>query len=401
MARSISTFGSNLAPVALALAVLSTTDSPMVLALVIGVRTVPFVVFLLIGGVVADRRSRRRVMAYADATRFVSQGLTAVLLTTGDTHLAALLILQGVSGTADAFHRPSSNGLLRELVTRAEDLQPANAALSLSNNLASILGPLCASALALSVGASWGLLIDAATFGVSALLMLRLPPVGTVDADPDSSFRTELVEGWRAVRTRSWLGLTIGAAAVMQTFTYPALWVLGPMTLAGTADGTGTWGVVGAALAAGAILGDLVAFQIRPARPLLVECIFAGAFVVLPVSLALTHDLRILAAAASIAGFGLSISDTMWLGCLQRFIPENLMSRVSSFDWLGSTALRPLGYLAVGWLAGVAGPRVVLFAAGGVLLAVQLALSLVPSIRNLGAERLVTRRRAAAQGALA
>ena len=161
--------------VALAFAVLEIGGSASDVGLVLDAGVFPLVASVLVGGVVADRASRRAVMVAADLVRVASQGTMAALLIAGVSEVWMLALLAGVTGTATGFFGPASTGLLPEVVP-AEQLQPANALRSSAVSTGEILGPLAAGVLVAAAGAGWAIAADAVTFGVSAacLAMLRV-----------------------------------------------------------------------------------------------------------------------------------------------------------------------------------------------------------------------------------
>ena len=138
-AQAVWLLGSWMTPVALAFAVLSLTDSPAALGLVLGAEAVPLTLLLLVGGVWADRLPRVRVMVTADLVSAVSQGTTAVLLIAGSAEVWQLAALAAVGGAADAFHTPAWSGLLPETVPPSM-LQRANALRHLESNAGREIG---------------------------------------------------------------------------------------------------------------------------------------------------------------------------------------------------------------------------------------------------------------------
>jgi MFS family permease len=198
--------------VALAFAVLEIGGSAADVGLVLAAGVFPLVGSVLVGGVVADRASRRAVMVVADLVRVASQGTMAALLIAGVSEVWMLAVLAGVTGTATGFFSPASTGLLPEVVP-AEQLQPANALRSSAVSTGEILGPLAAGVLVAAAGAGWAIAADAVTFGVSAacLVMLRVP---TRVAAQTSSFVADLREGWVAFRSRRWVWAVVGYFAI-------------------------------------------------------------------------------------------------------------------------------------------------------------------------------------------
>jgi MFS family permease len=223
--QSTSLLGDGMVGVALAFAVLDLTGSVSDLGFVLAARSVPMVAFLLIGGVFADRLSRRRVMIGADVTRLASQGLIAVLLLTGTAQLWHLIVLVAVSGAATAFFNPALTGLTPMIVSD-ERLQQANVLRGIAQGAGGIAGPAVSGALVATVGPGWALGADAATFAVSAffLAQLQLPPHQRLETQP---FLRQLFEGWNEVRSRTWLWMGLIVAGVANMAAAP-FFVLGP-----------------------------------------------------------------------------------------------------------------------------------------------------------------------------
>jgi MFS family permease len=144
--QSVSILGDAMSGVALAFAVLEIDGSASELGLVLAAGALPFLVFLLVGGVVADRLPRRGVMLTADVVRMATQATMAVLLIAGVAEVWELAALQALRGTASAFFGPASTGLIPQTVS-AERLQEANALRGLASAASWIAGPAIAGAL--------------------------------------------------------------------------------------------------------------------------------------------------------------------------------------------------------------------------------------------------------------
>jgi MFS family permease len=378
--RSASVLGDNVAPIALAFAVLGIGGSATDLGFVLAARAVPLVLFVLAGGVWADRLPRHLVMIAADGFRAVTQGVMAALLLTGNAELWQLVVLSSLHGLASAFYRPASTGLTPQTVS-GRYLQQANSLLFLSLSFSNIFGPIIGGALVATAGAGWGIAIDAASFAVSALLLLplRLPaPVRT-----SNSFLMDLRGGWQEVRARKWLWVSILDFAVFQLVFLSAIYVLGPVVANDELGGGWAWASIASGLGGGLVLGSVLALRYRPARPL--ASAFAIVIAVAPalVLLGVASPTVAIVAAMIPAGVSLALAQTLWSTVMQRHVPEQALSRVSSYDWIGSTALRPLGYAMVGPIAALVGVRTTLVAAAVVIVVLQLAVLTVRELRTL------------------
>lgn len=382
-AQATSMTGSLLSPVALALGVLTVTDDVLALGLVLGAYTVPLVLFVLVGGVWADRLPRHRVMLAADLVRAVVQTAVGVLFIGGHPQIWQLMALQAISGTATAFYHPASTGLTAVTVpTRL--LQPANALLAMTRSVAGSVGPMVAGVLVVTVGPGWAFVIDGLSFVGSALLLLqiRIPP-RTRDAAAEP-FTQELRKGFQDVVRRSWVWSSVAAFAVAN-FVMAALLVLGPaLTL--KEGGAIEWAVIVAVLNVGQVLGNLLALLHEPKRPILAGRVVELTQILLLLALAFHAPLWVTVAAAVVSGIGVTFPDALWYTALQRYLPEQTISRVASYDWLGSLALRPVAFSAAGAAGARFGMREVL-AWGAAALVVSRIVGMLPrQVRELGTD---------------
>jgi MFS family permease len=338
-------------------------------------------VLLLLGGVVADRLSRQSVMLGADLLRTASQGLLAALLFIGHAHVWQLVVLVALFGAGDAFFAPASTGLVPETVP-AERLQQANALMSLSRSVAWVAGPTISGLLVAGIGPGSVFAIDAFTFAVStgSLARLRLPRPAS-----DASLATVLSDlrgGWCEVRSRTWVWATVARFSISNLAIAP-LFVLGPLVAQESLGGAAAWGLIGTAGAIGAVLGDTAALRWRPGRPLLAGGLATALWALEPAFLARPFPTAVIAAAAAL-GFGAAgFSNALWFTALHERIPHQALSRVSSYDWLGSIVFQPAGFACAGPLAAVIGAPATLLGSAAVQASACIVASLSPSVRGL------------------
>ena len=376
--------GSAMVPVALTFAVLNQGDGTAAVGYVLGAETVPLVALLLLGGVVADRVPRRASMIGADLARFASEGLLAVLLLTGSSPLWTVMVLAGVLGVGQAFFNPAMTGLMPEMVS-AERLQSANALRGVASSAGQVLGPALAGIIVAVAGAGWAIAIDSATYAVSAACLLRLNTPSRPPAR-QSSILAQLAGGWHEFRSRTWLWVIVAQFATFNGLCFAPFMVLGAVTAHDRLGGAGAWGTILAALGAGSILGGLLSMRLRARRPLVTATLGAAVFA-LPLALtALPAATALIATAAGVAGVGLSIFSTLWETTLQREVPREVLSRVSAYDWFGSAAFVPLGYLIAAPIASLLGTRATLFFATAWAAGSCAIVLTIPSVRNLRRE---------------
>jgi MFS family permease len=377
---TISSLGSGMAQVALAFAVLRIGNASD-LGYVFLAREIPTVAFLLLGGVWADRISRKWLLVIGDATTGAAQALTAILFLTHQAEIWNVAALQVVFGVANAFTRPASTGLIPQAVSVAH-LQEANALSDLGRSTMRIAGPAIGAAIVVTANPGWALAADAVTFMVSGLLRMQMRIAPTVRAQR-SRLVADLRDGWGEFTSRTWVWVMVVSFGFFQLTLFPALLVLGPVVAEDHLGGAGAWGAILACQAAGSVAGGLIALRLRPDRPLL-----ASSLLMLPTAgflamLGLAAPVVVLCLVGFIAAVGLTSGDIFWMTTFQRRIPEHLISRLSSFDWLGSVALNPIGYALVGPLAGVIGVAETLYFAAAINACVSIAVALAPSIRGL------------------
>ena len=381
VAYATSIVGSAMVPVALTFAVLNEGYRIADVSYVLAGETVPLVALLMLGGVIADRLPRSVTMVGADLARCASEGVLAILILTGTAPVWAMTVLAGVIGAGQAFFNPAMTGLMPEIVASA-GLQEANALRSVASATGRILGPALAGVIVAAGGAGWAIAIDASTYAISAgcLIRLTIPPRS---AGAGTSMFAELIDGWHAFRSRTWLWTIVVQFAVFNALCDAPFMVLGAVVARNRLGGAAAWGTILALLGVGSIIGAIASTRFHPRRPLVIAT-FGVALYAVPISLiAVPAPTTVIAAGAFVAGIGLSTFGTLWETSLQQHIPRDVLSRVSAYDWLGSIAFVPLGYILAAPLAAAFGVRRTLFFAAAWALASCVAVLLAPSVRNL------------------
>ena len=346
--------GGQIAPIALAFAVLALSDSATDLGIALAARTIPALLFVLLGGVLADRLPRKQLLVASDWGNFVAQSALALFLLAGHATLIVIVFTQALAGLCSAAYHPASRGIVPLIATRSQ-LQHANALVGVVGSATSILGPLVGGLLVASVGPGWAIGADAITYAISAILISQIKVERGPAVRARVGFLPEFLEGWRTVQRTRWLRLVIAGDAVFQLVVIAPLFVLGPRIAADTYGGAASWGAMIASYAVGSLVGATVALYWKPRRPLLVG---AAATLPLPIAfslLGLGSDFPLVAVALLASGIGVAVSDIVWHTAVQGAVPEQRLARVVSIDWFGSTLLRPVGYLAAGLLSTILG----------------------------------------------
>lgn len=383
VAQGVSVLGDRMVLVALAFAVLEVGGSASEVGVVLAAQVVPLVATVLVGGVVADRLPRRAVMVAADLVRLAAQGAMAALLLAGAAEVWMLAVLAGVTGAGTGFFNPASTALLPDIVP-ADEIQPANGVRWTIVGLAEIAGPALAGVLVAASGAGTAIAVDAATFAISAACLARLvvPPFA---AGPSRSFLADLRAGWEAVRSRRWLWTFLAYFAVANVL-WTAWQALGPIVADRELGGPAAWGTILAFSGVGGLIGSAVATRLRPARPLVAVALAEGLLTLPLLGLALAVPAAALCVASLANGAAVMFGMTVWETTLQREVPREQLSRVSSYDWFMSLAFMPLGLALWGPVAEGVGVREALWIAFGLMAAAVAALLALPDVRGLRRE---------------
>lgn len=397
LGRTVSFVGGSFGIIALAFAVLDLTGSKADLGYVLAARAVPTVAFLLVGGIWADRLPRHQVMVGSNLLSGASQATVAALLFSGHARVWQLAALAAVNGTSIAFFFPASSGIVPQTVPERL-LQPANALLRLGLNGSAILGGAVAGLVVYATSPATGIAIDAASFFAAAALLaaMRLPRSLHMQS---SNFVADLKLGWREFSGRAWLWAIVLQFGFVNAVLQGTEGVLGPAVSKQHFHGAAGWGLIGAAQSVGLVAGGILMLRLRPRRLLLVATLGFLLSVPLLFGLAIPLPLAAVLVLALAAGIGTETFGVLWDTTMQQEIPLDRLSRVSSYDALGSFALIPIGLAVAGPVAEAVGTRATLFAAGLISLSATLAVLFVEDVRVLRRREPVALRGPAVEGA--
>jgi MFS family permease len=345
---------------------------------------VPFALFALAGGVVADRVGRREVMLASDVVRAVSQTITATLLLTGRAEVWMLVVLSFVYGTSAAVFMPALTGLIPQTVTLGR-LQEANALMALTRSVANVAGPALAGVLIALSGSGEAIAVDAATFVISALFLARLSahmvPARAAAEPEGEGFVAQLRAGWQEVRSRAWLRWGLIAMSAYHVFVLPSVFVLGPALADRDLDGASSWATIVACFGAGSIIGNLVALRLPLRRPVLVAALALVGAGTQAAIIGSGLGTAGIAALELLAGVCVALFFTVWDLNIQEQVPARAVSRVSSYDFSVSMGLMPLGMAVCGPIAAALGLHATLRWMSAVGVAVALLWLAQPAVR--------------------
>lgn len=407
--QTISALGDGAYITALAWQVLILTGSAAAMSLIVIAETIPRLVFLLIGGVVADRLPRRLVMLWSDGGRAVAVLLVALLGWAHVLQLWHLIVLSLFFGFVRGFFMPAYQSIMPELVEK-ENLPSANALNGLTRQMSQLLGPVLGAISVSLGGANSAFAADGASFIVSALCLVfvQVSPrpqslataAGETGESPVSKPQQrqpigrgnvwrDMINGLSYISGSTWLWVSLLISAVANVGFVAPLVVSLPKLVHDT-YGMGVWllGALTAANACGAIVASIFVGQLRHLRRrglLAYSAMMLSGAAILMLGIPMLHGAQIIVSigAATLIGCGLGIFGVIWATLLQELVPRDKLGRVSSVDLLGSYCLTPIGFAAAGVLTDHIGAGSV-FVAGGVLVLLLAGIALaVPSIRHL------------------
>jgi MFS family permease len=388
-ARTISNFGNGMSPVALAFGVLDIAGADAgSLSLVQGARTVPILMLLIVGGTIADKYGRAKVMGLADMWLSVLILIAAWSFITGSPSVWLLTIVGLLSGLLNGIWYPAFAGLVPIIVPESK-LQSANAAIGFGSNIAFMFGTAGAGLVVLYFGVGWALVIDALTFLIAGALVYplsKLPQPGQAVQGERVNFLRELKLGWKEFKTRTWL-VTIVVAFAFINMTFEATWaVLGALQTREHYDGAATWGLVLGFMSLGFLIGTVIANKIRPRYPLRLVMILMLAEPVFTLAFGTVQPIIVLLLSAIAVGIAMDIFYVMWATTIQQNVPSESLSRVNSYDSFGSFVFGPLGIIVAGPLAIAIGINETLIIGAAVSALAIVGSLMIPSVRNLEAK---------------
>ncbi|GAA3150922.1 MFS transporter [Streptomyces echinatus] len=381
-AAVVTGLGANGSLIAAAFAVLEAGGDSGDVGLVAAARTLPLVVFLLIGGAVADRLPRHRVMVAANALNCLSQAAFAALVLAGEPRLWQMMLLTALGGTGQAFFGPAAEGMLMSSV-EGESAGRAFALFRMATQGAALGGAALGGALVAAVGPGWVLALDAAAFAGAAALRSFLDVGHIPPRTPGEGMLADLREGWREFIGRPWLWGIVVQFSIANAVVGAADAVYGPLVARDSLGGAGPWGLALAAFGAGTVAGALLMTRWKPRRLLL-----AGTLCVFPLALpsaalAVPVPPGVLYAVMFGAGATVEVFGVSWMTALHQEIPEDKLSRVSAYDWFGSVSLMPLATALAGPAESAFGRTAALWGCAALVVLVTALVLLVPDVRGL------------------
>ncbi|MEU5703657.1 MFS transporter [Streptomyces aurantiacus] len=381
-AAVVTNLGSQGALIAAAFAVLDEGGDGGDVGLVAAARTLPLVLFLLIGGAVADRLPRHRVMVAANTLNCLSQAAFAALVLSGEPRLWQMMLLTALGGTGQAFFNPAAEGMLLSSVS-GQQAGRAFAVFRLAMHGAGLGGAALGGVMVALVGPGWVLAVDALAFAVAGALRAFLDVGHIPPRVPGTGMLTDLREGWQEVVGRPWLWTIVAQFSVVVAVVGASEAVYGPLVARDSLGGAGPWGLALAAFGAGTVGGALLMMRWKPRRLLFAGTLCVFPLALPPAALAVPVPVGVLCAVMFVTGAAIEVFGVSWMTALHQEIPEDKLSRVSAYDWFGSIAMVPLATALAGPAESLFGRTAALWGCAVLVVVVTAAVLFVPDVRNL------------------
>ncbi len=380
--RTISNIGNGMAPIALAFGILELPGAtPTSLSVVLAAQALMAVLLLPLGGVIADRVGRARVISITDITLSLFIFAEAALFLTGTATIPLLVVIGLVAGALNALWWPAYPGLVPDVVSD-RNLHPANSLMSLASNSGLIVGATIGGVLVALIGSGWAIAIDGLSFLVAGLLVfsIRHRSTGTTSGE---SIVDDLLHGWRVFTSYRWVVVVVAAFSIIVLVWRGAIEVMGPVLAKEIYGGPAGWAVVTGGESAGLLVGALIASRFRVRRPLVFGMLLTLALPFWLTLLSLEMPLPLIVVGSFAFGIAFEWFGILWFTALQTKVPRDALSRVSSYDAFGSLMFGPIGLAVAGPFIGAVGASTAFAVAATVSLVAILATLLSRSVRGL------------------
>jgi MFS family permease len=348
---------------------LELTNNAFLVGLVAAAGSFPVLLLSLYGGVVADRRSKLRIVIVCQALLLLEAAALWWFTWAGRMNFGWLLALTTIGGVISAFEIPARQAMTVELVSR-EDLVDAIALNSGGFNLARIVGPSIAAIILAKFGLAWCFGINALSYFavLASLSLIRLPPWTPVQY-LISPF-AQLKQGLDYIRSSRSVSGLMGVIAIYSIFGFQYLTMMPVVARDVLHTGASGYGLLLTFVGIGALTGALALAGLggRIKRGRLFNAT-AYAFAGLTILFSLVRSVHLAAFMLLFLGLTMLINGALANGILQSVVPDELRGRVMAtyvFVYVGFT---PFGSFIAGTVARFVGVQWAIFSGGVVMLA--------------------------------
>jgi len=369
-------------PIALAVTILDAGGRATALGLIMGARVLAGVLLAPVGGVWADRLSRRSVLIASDGIRaFV--GSIMIFFDPATISLWVLLAVVLIMGASDAFGRPAVAAIIPSILP--DQLLPSgNVVRGIAMKGGEIAGPGIAGLIIVTFGTHVTYLTTCFFFLVGALLLLRVHEnPREISSTPKSSFITEVREGLRVVWYYKWITAMIIMATFQLMMVVGVEMVLLPVITKRDFGTAAVYATAAALFSLGGVISAIISIKSNTKRPGTVSVVVWGLFIFAPLVLAFPSSRELIFLAYFLAGFSVGPWEAFWNTQVQREVPTEYQARVFSIDFMGTVGLLPLGMALAGPMANLVGERQLLIGVAIFHLVICAAVLLVPGVKEM------------------
>ena len=382
-ARFISNFGNGMSPIALAFGILHLPNGDAnLLGLVLGSTTVAMLVMSPFGGVLADKFGRIKAVAFADLIASAGLFVQVAFFATGNVPVIVLLLVNINFGLMWGIFWPAMSGVLPALVPD-EHLQKTNSVNNFFSNGAIILGAAVGGIIVAGWGSTWALAIDAATFTVGGLLLFSFRKVAPANNKTENSMFDDLVHGWKIFLSYRWIVVGVFGFSFIVLAWAAGENVLGPLIALKEFNGAKSWSLVLTFEGIGLVIGSIIGIKIKLKYPLRFLLLISFSISLYMWSMAKPQSIWFIAFCALLWGMTIDLWTTIWSTAMAREVPREALSRVSSFDAMGSMLLRPVGLAIAGPLSMAVGISTTLYGLAIFSALFILGMLALPAMRNM------------------
>ena len=382
-ARFISNFGNGMSPIALAFGILNLPGGDAnTLGLVLGSTTVAMLIMSPFGGVLADKFGRVKAVAFADLVASAGLFVQVAFFATGEVPLIVLLLVNINFGLMWGIFWPAMSGVLPALVPD-EHLQGTNSVNNFFSNGAIILGAAVGGIIVAGWGATWALAIDATTFTIGGIVLLTFRHVSPARGHTENTMIDDLVHGWKIFISFRWIVIGVFGFSFIILAWAAGENILGPLIALKEFNGAKSWSLVLTFEGIGLLIGSIIGLKIKLKYPIRFLLLISFSISLYMWSLAKPQSIWFIAFCALLWGITLDLWITIWSTAMAREVPREALSRVSSFDAMGTMLLRPVGLAIAGPLSMAIGISQTLYFFAIFTAVLIFAMLATPAMRNM------------------
>ena len=366
---------------AVAIVIIDNGGNATTLGLVMAARTFSFAVFVLFGGVWADRIKRKYIMMSADLSRAILA--VGLVLVSGDSAPRYLMgIILFLIGIGDAFGGPASGAIMTSILPE-NLLKQGNVFRGAVARLGGIIGPAIGVAAVALIGARLTFLVSAIACLSSFLMLSGVKEAAHKAKENRESVYLEIKEGIQTVREMPWVGALILMATFQLMVVIASESVLLPVITKREFHTNTVMAMATTSFAIGAVIASILSLKIKTKAPGRFTLITWSLFAMVPFALAYQDSKTVIVIAYILAGISVGPWDAFWPSALQREVPKEKQGRVFALDHAGSVGLMPLGMALTGPAVSVMGEKSFLIFAGLFHLVVNLIVYRVPGVKEM------------------